>query len=85
MSVSYTHLDVYKRQQKYLFRLQVNCSSELKSLHIYKNISNIPVVRAKRDSVLSDHALFVNRRKRSLLESNYCHYFDVISIGISPN
>lgn len=69
--------------------LQVNCSSELKSLHIYKNISNIPVVRAKRDSVLSDHALFVNRRKRSLLENSEKQLcsdlkFPILANGDSP-
>ncbi|XP_071446608.1 protein GPR107 isoform X2 [Hetaerina americana] len=47
--------------------LQVNCSRDLQMVHIYRNDKQVPALRAKRDSVvsqLSDTSLFHQRRKR---------------------
>ncbi|XP_046391481.1 protein GPR107 [Ischnura elegans] len=49
--------------------LQVKCSRDLQMSHIYRDASYIPVLRAKRDSVvsqLSDTSLFHQRRKRDV-------------------
>ncbi|KAG8311373.1 hypothetical protein J6590_044520 [Homalodisca vitripennis] len=49
--------------------LRVNCTEQLKFIHIYRNRSAIPPLRLKRDS-LSDQSLLLNRRKRNLVQSN---------------
>ncbi|XP_054275527.1 protein GPR107 [Macrosteles quadrilineatus] len=54
-------LDLKSRQ------LRVNCSKQLRYLHIYKNRSSIPPLRLKRDS-LSDQSLMLTRRKRDQQE-----------------
>ncbi|KAG8221817.1 hypothetical protein J437_LFUL002819 [Ladona fulva] len=49
--------------------LQVNCSKDLQTIHIYRNVSYIPALRAKRDSVVSqfsDTSLFHQRKKRDV-------------------
>uniref|UniRef100_A0A8D8V6D1 Protein GPR107 n=1 Tax=Cacopsylla melanoneura TaxID=428564 RepID=A0A8D8V6D1_9HEMI len=42
--------------------LKVRCGSDMSNLHIYKDMSNLPPVRAKRASAMGDKALFANRR-----------------------
>uniref|UniRef100_A0A1B6CWU3 GOST seven transmembrane domain-containing protein n=1 Tax=Clastoptera arizonana TaxID=38151 RepID=A0A1B6CWU3_9HEMI len=48
--------------------LQINCTSELKDLHIYKNEKSIPVVRTKRNS-FSDQSLLSFQNEYHLLQS----------------
>lgn len=62
--------------------LYINCSSEVKDLHIYKNASLAPAMRNKRDS-LSDQTLFHNNKhQRSAdLPSSFSNDKDAVSAG----
>ena len=55
-----------KNKKTNFFRMTINCSRAVNSVHIYKDWSTIPAVRAKRDSItrFSDTAL-IPRRKRN--------------------
>ncbi|KAF4532212.1 hypothetical protein B566_EDAN002275 [Ephemera danica] len=50
--------------------LRVNCSKDLKNVRIYKDRSQLPTMRAKRDKV-SDTTLFGQRRKRDTVAPDH--------------
>ncbi|XP_055911249.1 protein GPR107 [Eupeodes corollae] len=49
-------------------KVSVTCSSDWRNLHIYKDRSQLPAMRAKRQSKVSDSALFMQRRKKREFE-----------------
>lgn len=54
--------------------MRVNCTKDLQTIHIYKNVEYAPAIRSKRDSLLhhvSDTRLFEQRSKRFISNGNY--------------